>query len=525
MGFFKTISTVVVVSASLLYEATDAGVQVLDDTGASVPVDAWSCTPGESPDSWIIELNELWNPWGNTWFRIMVDPGEDIEQLLIAVDGPPAGSPVTVTVGEAGSPVRCVHRIRQTGTAEVILHQLNVVESLGSIEVQSINFIDVGGHVNGPIIVTNSTSDLRGIRRMDVAGDILGDIIVADGTIRELVVLGDIGSPQEIVRIEVGIGLWNIDVRGDINATVDLCATGSAGFLHRLRANDFNGTLSVDRFDRPAGEDEPPVLSLTGWLSGMWSIAGSLQDQEAVVELPPGGLRGQVIVNANGDAQGTWETPFAMAGGNGMPPISLSGPTYDQPPSALGGGSVGLVPYRIHGNACVPPSGSTVPLATIDGGATIRFYGPLSLGWGPPLQIERKVIGTDDEYHGIDASEFDVEIDPDDPCKLQVASSGSWGGFQAGWSYRIRPTSSLRCAVPVDKPVSPQIVYELDIETIACVADVDGSGEVDIVDLLLVLALWGQGGTAASDAADVDDDGIVAVDDLLIIVGSWGVCR
>ena len=79
--------------------------------------------------------------------------------------------------------------------------------------------------------------------------------------------------------------------------------------------------------------------------------------------------------------------------------------------------------------------------------------------------------------------------------------------------------------VPVDKPVSPQIVYELDIETIACVADVDGSGEVDIVDLLLVLALWGQGGTAASDAADVDDDGIVAVDDLLIIVGSWGVCR
>ena len=230
---------------------------------------------------------------------IMVDPGEDIEQLLIAVDGPPAGSPVTVTVGEAGSPVRCVHRIRQTGTAEVILHQLNVVESLGSIEVQSINFIDVGGHVNGPIIVTNSTSDLRGIRRMDVAGDILGDIIVADGTIRELVVLGDIGSPQEIVRIEVGIGLWNIDVRGDINATVDLCATGNAGFLHRLRANDFNGTLSVDRLDRPAGEDEPPVLSLTGWLSGMWSIAGSLQDQEAVVELPPGGLRGQVIVNVN----------------------------------------------------------------------------------------------------------------------------------------------------------------------------------------------------------------------------------
>ena len=105
MGFFKTISTVVVVSASLLYEATDAGVQVLDDTGASVPVDAWSCTPGESPDSWIIELNELWNPWGNTWFRIMVDPGEDIEQLL-AVDGPPRDHRRR-SLSVAGSPVRC----------------------------------------------------------------------------------------------------------------------------------------------------------------------------------------------------------------------------------------------------------------------------------------------------------------------------------------------------------------------------------------------------------------------------------
>jgi len=516
---------IALIVACLLGEAANAGVQILDDSGSSIPESAWSLSPGQSSGSWIIELDELWNPWGNTWFRIMVDPGEDIEQLLIGVDGPPAGSPVTVTVGEAGSPVRRVQGIRQTGTAEVILHQLNVIESLGSIEVQSINFIDVGGHVDGPIIVTNSSSDLRGIRRLDVAGDILGDIIVSDGTIRELIVLGDIGTTDEMIRIEVGHGLWNVDVRGDINACIDLCASGNTGFIHRLNADDFNGTLSVDRLDRPSGVDSPPKLSLTGWLSGTWSIAGSLEDDEGVIELPPEGLRGQVIVNANGVDDGTWETPFAMGAGNGMPSISLCGPTYVEPPWAIGGGSIGLVPYRVHESACVPPSGSVVSLMNLDGKATLRFYGPVSLGWGAPFLFERKSADSDDDFEEIDGDGFDIELDAQDHCLVHIASSGSWDGFQAGWIYRIRPSSSLRCASPVDKPVSQEIVYELEIDAIECEADVDGSGHVDIVDLLLALALWGQGGTPASDSADIDGDGIVAVDDLLIIVATWGVCR
>ena len=81
------------------------------------------------------------------------------------------------------------------------------------------------------------------------------------------------------------------------------------------------------------------------------------------------------------------------------------------------------------------------------------------------------------------------------------------------------------CASPVNKPVSQEIVYLLEIESSACMADVDDSGAVDIVDLLLVLALWGQGGTPASVAADIDSNGTVAVDDLLIVVAHWGSCQ
>lgn len=73
-------------------------------------------------------------------------------------------------------------------------------------------------------------------------------------------------------------------------------------------------------------------------------------------------------------------------------------------------------------------------------------------------------------------------------------------------------------------PVSNEIKYIIELAASECEADVDESGEVDIVDVLLVLALWGQGETPAGEAADVDGDGIVGVDDLLVIIGQWGDC-
>ncbi len=66
--------------------------------------------------------------------------------------------------------------------------------------------------------------------------------------------------------------------------------------------------------------------------------------------------------------------------------------------------------------------------------------------------------------------------------------------------------------------------YQRDAESAACAADIDESGQVDVVDVLLLLALWGDADTPAADAADVNQDGIVAVDDLLIVIGGWGPC-
>jgi hypothetical protein len=53
-----------------------------------------------------------------------------------------------------------------------------------------------------------------------------------------------------------------------------------------------------------------------------------------------------------------------------------------------------------------------------------------------------------------------------------------------------------------------------------CPADVNGSGSVDIDDLLAVINLWGSFG----GPADVNSSGTVDIDDLLTVINSWGPC-
>ena len=518
MGASRLMVIVVTFCLAVASMPLAAGVRVVDSVGHDVPASSWTASQDANSGAWRIDLQELWNPWGNTWFAIQVDSGEVIERVRIDVDGPPAGSPVTVTIAATGPPARRIDLIEQTGTAEVILHEVNVIESLGRVEVQSINFLDVGGHVQGPIIATNAGSTSRGLRSLDVAGDLLGDVLVPEGTIRSITVLGDIGSETVPVRIEAGCGLWSLQACGDLWADIDLCPAGYAGFLHQLSADAFHGSLVMDRFDRPAGETAPSSVSLAGWMHGTWTIHGSLVGEEPVITLPAAGLRGQVIINAAADDSANWTTPVILEHGQ----VELVGPTYDALPASIGGGAIGLAPYRLHATACEPPSGLVVaPGNTV---VDLHFFGPVTTTWGPPLSFWRRPAESMEAFEPVAASAFLVEDIPGDPRGLRVSPAGDWGGFEPGWHYRLVPASGLVCAAPVNMPVSGEVVYEITIEAAPCVADVDGSGAVDVVDMLLILALWGQSGTPAADVADLDGDGTVAIEDLLMVIGQWGEC-
>ena len=64
---------------------------------------------------------------------------------------------------------------------------------------------------------------------------------------------------------------------------------------------------------------------------------------------------------------------------------------------------------------------------------------------------------------------------------------------------------------------------EMDAQMIELVAsnpgDIDGDGNVDGVDLALLLSAWG----STSSDADVNGDGIVNGMDLSIILSNWGI--
>ncbi len=56
---------------------------------------------------------------------------------------------------------------------------------------------------------------------------------------------------------------------------------------------------------------------------------------------------------------------------------------------------------------------------------------------------------------------------------------------------------------------------------IPCAGDIDGDGEVGILDFLDLLGAWGPN---PGHAADLDGDGVVGIIDFLSLLGAWGPC-
>ncbi len=55
-----------------------------------------------------------------------------------------------------------------------------------------------------------------------------------------------------------------------------------------------------------------------------------------------------------------------------------------------------------------------------------------------------------------------------------------------------------------------------------CLVDLSGDGQVERVDLFLLLAVWG---LDPGGPPDFDGDGTVAVPDLLELLAKWGQCE
>ncbi|MCZ6493568.1 MAG: FG-GAP repeat protein, partial [Planctomycetota bacterium] len=115
--------------------------------------------------------------------------------------------------------------------------------------------------------------------------------------------------------------------------------------------------------------------------------------------------------------------------------------------------------------------------------------------------------------------------------RFDPAGSGSWIEQQKllpnpnpwtnffGWSVAIDGDTAVIGAYGEDQQAGAAYVF--DLTACLCTADLDGDGNVGILDLLALLAAWD---TEPGGPPDFDGDGTVGILDLLELLANWGAC-
>jgi len=146
--------------------------------------------------------------------------------------------------------------------------------------------------------------------------------------------------------------------------------------------------------------------------------------------------------------------------------------------------------------------------------------------------------------YGYDGSQSLLEIDnvsiPALPIIYEGMSTTSVGSLPSLITFSI-DTNGLEpdvytTAMPVEVSdedllgeLSNISMLSLRVEIVpstACVGDITGNnGEVDIEDLLLLIAEWGSSNSGADISGENGyPDGVVDISDLLALIGAWGIC-
>jgi hypothetical protein len=508
-----------------------------------IKADGTPATPAEATRTldpvtgeWTVTLNALYDPGGWTLYEIHGNGGEILADVVIDVpcwevpdggDCMPAGSPVVVRVlSDPPGGIRRVRSVRQTGTAETLVNRVEAEEDIGSVVAEAIGELFAGRDVIGPVTATTGDNPNRGITRVEAQRDILGDVTAEHGAIGSLLSWGKTGTAARPVRIHAKhgidhvLGLWGL--WADVNTRVN----GGAGTLHRLWAPWFGGALETESLVNERFVGTPGRIRIFFTFDGRLTIGKSLEDPAEFIELPPAGLTGQVIVNADAEPGGVWLARVFLGPEDDPDRVVLASPTYTETAAALGGGAVGLVPFALHRTSCDPPPGTDVPFQpseplTVD----LVHYGPIQAAGAAPVLIERRLDVGFGPFTAAPPEDFVVSIRPDAPRTIRIAAAPGRPGFASGFEYRISATAALRCAVPAAPPVAwaePYRVTVFGTGTPPCPTDLDGSGAVGLVDLLMMLAAWG----ACPDCPeDVDGDGVVGVIDLVDLLFAWGPCE
>lgn len=507
-----------------------ATIVILRADGSHAPSSQATKTYNMHTGGWDIHLNSLYAPGGVTSYTIRADDGETIDNVWIDVecwtdsngDCIPAGSPVFVRLySDAPGGLRTIHNIEQTGTAETLLMHAEATHDIGSVTVLTIGTIIAGRDVIGPVTGTTLDNAYRGVEAVIAGRDVRGDILATRGRVEHVQAGRHIGSAFSPISIRSKYGILHVHAEQDLHGEVFAGYGSGPGYVARLHCTRQFGLIRTPRLGSAVVTGR---MTIQEHFDGAVIIGGSLAEYVDYIQLPPMGLTGQIIINADNVPGAMWDAPIYLGPIDDPQTIVLNGPLYDMPSGELGGGSIGLAPFRLHDQSCTPPNNATITLAPGQTAPAIalQHYGPIIWHFGSPVTIERRQINTEAPFVAVPASNFQMYRSEVNPTRLILAPAAGQTGLEPGYEYRIRPTANLRCDIAGEPPVQWQQDYIFSVQLPQCVGDLNNDNTVDVGDLLLLLASWGPVGS--QPAADLNGDGVVDVGDLLMLLGNWGPC-
>jgi hypothetical protein len=247
---------------------------------------------------------------------------------------------------------------------------------------------------------------------------------------------------------------------------------------------------------------------------------------------PTQGFDSHIGVNRIANANGTWQSGATVSIGS----TTLSQYNYSNTFNSIGGGSVGLSPYRLHETSCEPVNGgiATSPCPGTNVEVRLRRYGPLTWNTasGQAATITRRIAcsgGTFTSAPNVSNSNFTL-VDDDTSASEPLRTLRILYPFAAGYEYKVVPTANLKCLGGSAAAVVWDADYVIRIKS-SCTPDIAGSGGVpngivDVDDLLKVINDWGTctNSCCIADIVPSSGNGVVDVDDLLAVINGWGVC-
>lgn len=377
----------------------------------------------------------------------------------------------------------------------------------GSIVLNDIGDIEASQAVSATIESLGGggfTGDINGVRSS--SSSVFGSI-TAHGAINSVTAgSGTIGSsPTSRATINSHGTITVVSARAiyaDISSRYPVDnqpGTGDIKFL-RTTAGDFSGSLTTTNVFEPSNLATNRGLDIAGNLDADIYCTSLIKDpiyiDGAILSgrtftTATNGITKQVIINQDNN-NFLWSGAFTV-GSTTLSPT----PYYDNAPSLLGGGSIGLAPFRIHYEACTPVGagdptviGNCAHHASENNAVSvvqITHYGPVGLHDGNDFVTSGNINGRkgftvdrakEGECIWTDLSDtFTTVLVGGNNRTLQVQGDFAQGSCGVNYLYRIRPVVS---------PSSGRLVVKC--------RDVDGNPTVGLSEYVLQIVATDCGG-------------------------------